>query len=423
MLRLRPELEKLEALLHYFNVTCAPAVAGMDTDKRLMLLANVCCVAAEAFASRKRTDVTTASLLLATKPYFDEISAHLGTAMPDALEAWINFDAVAAKPRATREVEADDQLLPKVILYDEAVGAPVDAQDTREHKVTAAGESVAIPWKEWLQSSPAQALGSQGADVAAVMLVLRSLHYNGKVCANPIEVLLDLDTKHRALRASVVVEAGGLELPPCVPVSGRPHATSTHPQRVPITVTNKELVARRVTAKQDAVAGTAMVERSTTYYLHPEYKVPSDETSESAVADGVGPQAHIWRWSGDESLHPFWAVQRLSAADLKKKNAQDRTTYQFNACLKEKQYNVVTVGDLRGHSVSMTVTVTVPVITNSADLAIGEVLLLEVAPKAAPPKRKDTSWKDEARAKAKAKLKPAVPKQKAAAQAVIEQEV
>ena len=329
MLRLRPELEKLEALLHYFNVTCAPAVAGMDTDKRLMLLANVCCVAAEAFASRKRTDVTTASLLLATKPYFDEISAHLGTAMPDALEAWINFDAVAAKPRATREVEADDQLLPKVILYDEAVGAPVDAQDTREHKVKAAGESVAIPWKEWLQSSPAQALGSQGADVAAVMLVLRSLHYNGKVCANPIEVTLDLDTKQRAVRASDVVEAGDLELPPCVPVSGRPHATSTHPQRVPITVTNKELVARRVTAKQDAVAGTAMVERSTTYYLHPEYKVPSDETSESAVADGVGPQAHIWRWSGDESLHPFWAVQRLSAADLKKKTR--RTTQRISS--------------------------------------------------------------------------------------------
>ena len=423
MLRLRQELEKLEALLHYFNVTCAPAVAGMDTDKRLMLLANVCCVAAEAFASRKRTDVTTASLLLATKPYFDEISAHLGTAMPDALEAWINFDAVAAKPRATREAEADDQLLPKVILYDEAVGAPVDAQDTREHKVKAAGESVAIPWKEWLQSSPAQALGSQGADVAAVMLVLRSLHYNGKVCANPIEVTLDLDTKQRAVRASDVVEAGDLELPPCVPVSGRPHATSTHPQRVPITVTNKELVARRVTAKQDAVAGTAMVERSTTYYLHPEYKVPSDETSESAVADGVGPQARIWRWSGDESLHPFWAVQRLSADDLKNKNEKDNTTYQFNACLKEKQYNVVTVGDLRGHSVSMTVIVTVPVITNSADLAIGEALLLEVAPKAAPAKRKDTSWKDEDRAKAKAKLKPAVPKQKAAAQAVIEQEV
>ena len=332
MLRLRPELEKLEALLHYSNVTCAPAVAGMDTDKRLMLLANVCCVAAEAFASRKRTDVTTASLLLATKPYFDEISAHLGTAMPDALEAWINFDAVAAKPRATREVEADDQLLPKVILYDEAVGAPVDAQDTREHKVKAAGESVAIPWKEWLQSSPAQALGSQGADVAAVMLVLRSLHYNGKVCANPIEVTLDLDTKQRAVRASDVVEAGDLELPPCVPVYGRPHVTSTHPhgpsastfhvvkaQRVPITVTNRELVARRVTAKQDAVAGTVMAERSTTYYLHPEYKVPSDETSESAVADGVGPQAHIWRWSGDESLHPFWAVQRLSADDLKAK--------------------------------------------------------------------------------------------------------
>ena len=84
---------------------------------------------------------------------------------------------------------------------------------------------------------------------------------------------------------------------------------------------------------------------------------------------------------------------------------------------------MVTVGDLRGHSVSMTVTVTVPVITNSAELAIGEALILEVASKAAPAKRKDMSWKDEVRANAKAKVKPAVPKQKAAAQAVIEHEV
>ena len=79
--------------------------------------------------------------------------------------------------------------------------------------------------------------------------------------------------------------------------------------------------------------------------------------------------------------------------------------------LKAKQYNVVTVGDLRGQSVAMTASVSVPVITNMTKLAAGEELLFEIAPKAAPAKRKDASWKDDvvvrAKAKAKAQQKPA----------------
>ena len=43
------ELEALEALLHYFQATCKPAVAGMTDQRKAALHANVACAAAEAF--------------------------------------------------------------------------------------------------------------------------------------------------------------------------------------------------------------------------------------------------------------------------------------------------------------------------------------------------------------------------------------
>ena len=125
-----------------------------------------------------------------------------------------------------------------------------------------------------------------------------------------------------------------------------------------------------------------------------------------AVADVLSPLARVWEWTGAESLHPFWATQRLSRDELQRIHALDRTTHRFNVSLQEKQYIVVTVGSLRGGSVAMTTTVAVPVLTNETALVAGEALFLEVATKAVAPKRKDTTWKvvvNNTAAKAKAK--------------------
>ena len=65
----RAELDKLEALLHYTNATCASAVADMDPIVRITWQANVTCVAAEAFITRKTKDVTTSVLVEAVAPY------------------------------------------------------------------------------------------------------------------------------------------------------------------------------------------------------------------------------------------------------------------------------------------------------------------------------------------------------------------
>ena len=402
---MRSELEKLEALLHYFYVTCGPAVAGMDFDKLTLLLTNVACVASEAFISRKRTDRTTDVILNSTVKYYEEIIENLGTGRtpPEADELWISFDEVAAKAKEAKAKsksapKAGAPLLPKVIQYDES-GRPVDFQETRLEKEAEHDrlrDLVTVPWKEWCGSIVALNLDQQRADIAAITMVLRSIHYNGNVGGQAVVATLDLDSnKSLTVKAGRDVEMEELELPPCVPAVGRIHTTSTHPHRAAITVTHRD----------DQRTGCWTVAK---YYVHPEYKVPSDVTPETAVAEGVEPGTRIWQWRGDESLHPYWAVQRITTDDLKKKNARQTHAQTFNVALKEKQYNVVTVGEVGGNSVSMTMIVSLPMITNERALVAGEELLMEVAPKA-PQKRKVTSWKDDVASVAKAKTKAARP--------------
>ena len=104
--------------------------------------------------------------------------------------------------------------------------------------------------KELLRSVRALQLDEQRADVAAATLVLRSLHYNGKVADQAVDVTLGLDSRLMTAKPSEDVEVDVLELPPCVPLSGKFRATNTHPYRVAIKVTHKELVAKRMTGKK-----------------------------------------------------------------------------------------------------------------------------------------------------------------------------
>ena len=162
----------------------------------------------------------------------------------------------------------------------------------------------------------------------------------------------------------------------------------------------------------DAVADHVATNR--TFYLNPEYKLPADATPDDAVASGVSPETRAWEWKGDESLHPFWAVQRLTANELSKRNFDAKSNHEFNVALKEKQFNVVTVGALAGQSVTETMTVTVPIMTNICAMEPGTELHMEVAPRpAVGSKRKPATWKDDvaSAAKVKAAKTAATPKQ------------
>ena len=232
---------------------------------------------------------------------------------------------------------------------------------------------------------------------AAATLVLRSLHHKGNVHMQDIDVKLNLETKQKTVVAVAELKPDTLQLPPCTPVAcGRVITTSSHPLRVAIGI------SQRVERRGPTPPGESAIVKHT-YYVHPEYKLPADATPDDAVASGVSPGTRAWEWKGDETLHPFWAVQRLTADELSKRNFHEKTDHEFNIALTEKDYNVVTVGSLGGQSVSMTTTVTVPIMTNTKAVATGDELLMEIAPRLAVAKRKAPNWKDDVASAAKAK--------------------
>ena len=403
----RSDLLKLEELLRYFHVTCASAVADLNPKERSAFSASVACVAADAFIACKRSENLKETLLQATKKYWCDVAERLAAKIPPgkcpvAEQAWLNFAAVAepkakaspaGKKAAKPEAAVAERLLPRVILYDDATDAPMGEQDTREEEEKESAVAlVRVPWKEWMASEVAQNLDEAASLGAAATLVLRSLHHKGNVHMQDIDVKMNLETKQKTVVAVAELKPDTLQLPPCTPVAcGRVITTSSHPLRVAIGI------SQRVERRGPTPPGESAIVKHT-YYVNP-------ECTWTLVASGVSPGTRAWEWKGDETLHPFWAVQRLTADELSKRNFHEKTDHEFNIALTEKDYNVVTVGSLGGQSVSMTTTVTVPIMTNTKAVAPGAELLMEIAPKIAVAKRKAPNWKDDVASAAKAKPK------------------
>ena len=401
-------LRQLEQVLHHIQGTCKPAVAGMPPLELAILLANAHCAAAEAYITCKNADHEKIVILNAVAKHFAKIQKYAQEAkltVPAPLEPWIDFSKCKTTDAGVR-ASAPQRLYPKLIEYDEESGAPMNQQEV---KVTKAKQlhRVIVPWAEWLTGGVAKSMDDEPSHMAAIQLVLKALHARGGAETASIDVCIDVGTNRRLVTASADLAPGDLALPPCVPKTAKAYKNSVHPQRVAIVVTEKSAVAGpqlRATAKKAAVAAPQRF----TYYVHPEYKLP--EESKEEVADDASPEVVAWEWKGDETMHPFWAVARLSPEDLNKANtATPQSRRKFNVTLEEKEYSVVTVGESAGNSVAITFGVRVPIMTNKTSVKKGDELLLQIAAKASG-KRKAETWKDDlacaTKAKAKEKARP-----------------
>ena len=111
-----------------------------------------------------------------------------------------------------------------------------------------------------------------------------------------------------------------------------------------------------------AVAGKQVEETEKVYYVHPEWKTPKGPAPDNFQREcGVETD---WEWTGDETMHPFWAVRRLTHAQMSKEPADDRSVAGITVDLMTKEYTVVTLGVVQGQSVVMTLLVKVPYLTN-----------------------------------------------------------
>ena len=410
----RPSLERLEALLFYYHTTCKPTFDQMEDWERAELLSNIFVAAADAFIKRKARDKDTEILLLATYKYFEQVRAkmkefddgldddHLGH-RPNMEMDWIDYPAVAAKAKAMAKGTgkgkgkgkgaADDEgrLVPTVLTRSEAHFSTVDAGQMTRVDTPVESHSTRLPWDSWLISSAAQDLSMACHDMEAIGLVLQSLHRNHTfLTAQKVSVVVEDNQKW--VTAVAGMEAGCLMLPPCIPRSARILKESNSSYRVPIQVFRA--VAESELSEPEAQAVPSLGPRTFgaghTYYIVPEFKTPADVSDDSAGAAE-------WEYDGTETMHPFWAVRRMTP-DALRRATTSLCPLRHNVELTSKQLHTMVVGSLgeRHGIVDSCYRVVVPFWTNPFKLMPFEELIGPLTP--SPKKDKQaTTWRDDAK--------------------------
>lgn len=232
----------------------------------------------------------------------------------------MDYSTVVEKETKTQDKEHASPAkacLPRIIVHSEAV-VRTDVDDEQASyergEKTAATMWSPLPWKEWLRSALGQNLDAEKADKAAIISVLRGLHTHGAYESMPLNVL-QKEGSEKVLLAKVTkdISAEQLSLPPCVPKSATMFGGEcSHAQRIAIVVT------RQVDGMPEVVK---------TYYVVLEYKPPADDTDAAVVADAgvTAGDVKTWQFKGDETMHPFWAIPRVSPAEVQKsKTTQSR---------------------------------------------------------------------------------------------------
>ena len=210
---------------------------------------------------------------------------------------------------------------------------------------------------------------------AAAVFVLRNLHEQSKEeCIHlPIDVFWD----HKGNTTTVVTtdsaECLGIKLHPCIPKAMKLKPTSAHPDRVRITVSYR--------SPEPSGSGSTATH---TFYAHPEWKEPEGGREEKHA---VACEHRPWKWVGDESMHPFWAVRRLSLEQFAAKFPRGI----FNMQPTIKEYTVIGAG-------ASTVTVAVPMLTNTKPIAKGVELFWEANATTKKQEDKIRTWIDDHKA-------------------------
>ena len=403
------EFDLLEALLFHFHKKGGAAVAAsIPEGEQILFFAGVDYSAADAFVKvptgdsnqRRQDKVYKAALVDATAKYWDKIRGSSGSTVgPNWPGFQASLDASAVADKAKSYSGEPVQLAePVLIRYDEATGCALGETQTRTVVHTDGGR-IRLPWYTWLESDVATNLGSEAEAEAVAKVVLQGLHRDACSGANvpPIDVLFDTALKANVVVATEKAQKGSIELAPCVPKTLRLRTESTHPDRICLKVTER---VNGVTVKACEL------------FVHPEWQSPEDATVRQAT-HAVACEHKAWTWTGKESMHPYWAVQRLSSAQLTTRFPKGA---RFNMELLHKELAVVTVIG----AANRTFVVRVPFLTNSIDIQEGVELLWECASK--PKKAASTSvdWKHDQKLKEAAAVKEAKKRKVDAAQAADE---
>ena len=383
----------LENLLRYFHITCNAAVN--DQEDPVKFLGNVDVSAADAFASipgggtgdyKKRRE----KMIRGVLPFVKELWGGDGTPdtrrkLPEIPHSWMAFDAASREEISESSVPTVQppapKLQPVVIEHSETTGEAMRCEQTRSGGVSSTTpQTIALPWKEWRSDKAERVAYQEGSAMDAARLVLALVHETSPCGELPIDVVIDGKTKTRQVMVTSDIGTSKIELPPCIPKLMRFIKDCVHPHRV-------EIVVELKGASKDTIIATYK------FHVVPEWVAPEEVTSADPAVNVelASSGLRAWKWSGKETMHPFWAVRRLSADDLAKK----ATGCEFNCVLEMRSYPVAVLGLNDGATCSNTWVVSIPCIVNDRHVPAQTELFLEVgAVKKAVAKKR--TWKDDA---------------------------
>ena len=364
------------------------------------------CAAAEAFAASDKKKLY-GKLVDATSKYYVRLGEVYKKPLPPppAEHAqWMNFTAKSAKDAAVAAGGAERaNIAPRVIEFDEKTGRPLNEQEVRASESTQDGPDEVLPWSDWMVSRQAAEMGRKQHEMSMAQTVLYMLHCKKPEIHQPLRITTAGEQK-RKVHVTEDMEAQSLWLPPCNPKSGRLYENSTHPLRVPIQV-------RETTLGSDGVVQEYQSER--VFFIHPEFKAP-ELTKEEPAPDAVASEK-AWTYDGGETMHPFWAVRRLTAKQM----AQESIGFMANCELRTVSHSVVCCGACPPSHATMAYAVEVVVLTNLVALRNGDELIVEISETPSAKKREET-WRDDVKREAKKAKTPkaAAAKSKASSSAV-----
>ena len=386
-------LQKLEELLRLFHSTFMPQLHKMQPQLRIRLLANVDVTATDAFfvteSSKQNVavQVIEASLLKATQKFLEPLGVE-GYISTDE-HSWIDFQKFAESDKAAAgAAQETTSSAASVIGFNEETGERLNQQVQFLEAPKESNGRIALPWREWWRQSAS--LGAMAADKDAAVAMLHGLHENFDVVSQKIDVLFE--EKHQLVVTTTNVSAMEIMLPPCVPKQSKVVETTDHPYAVSLT----ERVIRG--SEESIQLDQPPLLRERVFFLLPEFKSPKrqDDKNHGWEWNLLNPG---WEWNqgGEDTMHPFWAVRRMTAQQLaraKVEVATGKPAPRFNCELVMRSISLVCVGAMERHSLNRTRIFEVPFLTNSEEVMEGEELILEVSEKRTDPKTTKRSWRD-----------------------------
>ena len=400
-------LQKLEDVLRFFHVVCKAILDKITPQSRIKLLANIDIAAAETFWAAKDPKLKYGEqkiqelLLEKTQQYLAPLGLEEDEEKLKSMTGranWILFKKDAEQPQA-KTTAMEPNTAPKVIQFDEITGAQLNQQLDFPAQASMA-TVVKLPWRQW-RSGIGSSLGDTEAYKSSAVAVLNSLHVNFAVDLEPIELWQHKGSNY--VTATCIAKPGDIMLPPCVPKQSKVLERSEHPFAVEMTL--------RVVRPTETQVGDDTASRRSTFFLNPELKTPKHEevnaavaeakggddvTDDAAVAEAKGGDEWTGGPLGDHTMHPFWAVRRMTQQQLAREiaNAKEGTRRpRFNCRLEGQNMSCVNVGIVKSQSVTTTRVFHVPFLTNSIEVHEGEELILEVREKTQNKMATKRTWK------------------------------